>query len=93
MALLNKSDLKYTYSWTAIGGDDPKITGTPDSTLFNRREGYEVLYMINKFAVDHKLKNKPTGHKIEKMVNDHLPSNIRSQDNVVTWIVDNWKKH
>lgn len=51
MALMNKGDLVYNdYSWAAYGKDDPKIAGEPDSTLFNRKEGYEVLYFINKIA-------------------------------------------
>ena len=43
-----KSELQYKYSWTAYGDDDPEVTGTPDSTMFSRREGYEVIYLINK---------------------------------------------
>jgi hypothetical protein len=46
MPLLQKSDLnddKYKYSWTAFKGDDPKITGSADSKLLNKKEGYEVL--------------------------------------------------
>ena len=54
MALMTKSDLEYDdYSWTAYGDDDPEVTGEPDSTLFNRNEGYEVLYLINKMAEIH----------------------------------------
>ena len=68
MNLLVKSDLEYTYSWTAIDGDDPKISGIPDNTLFNRNEGYEDLYLINKFANIHSLNQKKSGKKIEKMI-------------------------
>ncbi|PLX08446.1 MAG: hypothetical protein C0596_06205 [Marinilabiliales bacterium] len=65
MALISKSDLYYKYySWTASSGDDPKITGTPDSTLLNRNEGYEILYFINKFAELHSLKNKSSAIRI-----------------------------
>tara|TARA_B100000700_G_scaffold317273_1_gene408372 strand:+ start:288 stop:476 length:189 start_codon:yes stop_codon:yes gene_type:complete len=47
MAKFKNSDLKYgDYSWTVYGDDDPKITGKPDSTLFSRKEGYEVIYII-----------------------------------------------
>ena len=39
MGVINKSDLYYQgYSWTALAGDNPKITGKPDSTLLNRNE-------------------------------------------------------
>ena len=55
MGLLQKSDLlfKNEYSWNALIGDDPRITGEPDSTLFNRNEGYEVLYLIKTFFKYH----------------------------------------
>ncbi|MEZ8121404.1 hypothetical protein ACED30_18020 [Vibrio splendidus] len=92
MTLLNRSDLKNSYSWTAIGGDNPKITGTPDSTLFNRGEGYEVLYLINKVADKHSFKQKASGLKIESMLKD-LPSSTRKQTDVITWIEQNWDNY
>lgn len=93
MALLNKSDLKYEYVWTTYQDDDPRITGKPDSTLLNREEGYEMLYFINKFAKLYNLKKKASGLKIEEMIKSRLPSNIRSQEKIKTWIYDNWKKY
>lgn len=95
MGLLQKSDLlfKNEYSWNALIGDDPRITGEPDSTLFNRNEGYEVLYLINKFAEKHSLQKKPSGHKIETMIRLHLPAEIRKQENVMEWILSNWERY
>ena len=85
MALYKKSDMIYDdYSWTAYENDDPKISGEPDSTLFNRHEGYEVLYMINKMA-----SSISNGKKIEKLIHNKLPSNIRKQSSVRDWIKDN----
>ncbi|MFK4750831.1 hypothetical protein [Oceanobacter antarcticus] len=86
-----KSDMQYThYSWTAIDGDDPKITGTPDSTLFSRKEGYEVLYMINKVLKKRDLTSTTSGRKAESLIKDELPSTSRSQINVFNWLNDNW---
>jgi hypothetical protein len=90
MSLLNGSDLKFNYSWTAIPPDNPKVTGEPDSTLFNRNEGYEMLYFINKFASIHDLKNKASGLKAEHLLKTKLPSDIRSQIHVKEWLVKNW---
>lgn len=85
MALYKKSDMVYDdYSWTAYENDDPKVSGEPDSTLFNRHEGYEVLYMINKIA-----SSTSNGKKIEKLIHNELPSNIRKQSSVKDWIEDN----
>jgi len=92
MGVINKSDLVYdNYSWTAIDGDDPKVTGKPDSTFLNRNEGYEVVYFINKFMEMYDLKDKSTAEKIEKMIKNELPGNIRSQENVKKWIAMNWE--
>lgn len=90
MALLTKNDLQYTYSWTAYSGDDPKVTGSPDNTLLNRNEGYEVLYFINKLAELWDFKEKVSGKHIENMIHKKLPSNIRSQAKVKQWILDHW---
>lgn len=93
MSLLTKSDLIYTYSWNAINGDNPKISGEPDSTLVNRYEGYEILYLINKLSQIYNFKKKASGLKLEKMINNNLPSDIRSQINVKKWIKENWDNY
>jgi len=89
-----KTNMLYNhYSWTALPGDNPKISGVPDSTLFNRNEGYEVLYLINKVMADNNLKNVESGQKIEKMIRTGLPGDVRGQKNVVEWIIKNWKQY
>ncbi|ATC59401.1 MULTISPECIES: hypothetical protein [Vibrio] len=91
MSKFKKSDMKYNhYSWTAISGDDPKITGKPDSTLFSRKEGYEVLYMINKVLEHRGLSSVTSGQKAETLIKDSLPSTVRSQENVFNWLNNNW---
>lgn len=89
-----KANMLYNhYSWTAIKGDDPKISGVPDSTLFNRNEGYEVLYLINKIMDSQSWVNVVTGQKIERMFKTGLPGEVRGQKNVVEWIIKNWKQY
>ncbi len=89
-----RSNLQYThYSWTAMSGDDPKISGVPDSTLFNRNEGYEVLYLINKFLEKHSLTSIQAGQKVERMIRTGLPVDVRGQKNVIDWITTNWDKY
>lgn len=93
MALVTASDLYYKdYSWTTYKSDDPKITGEPDSTLLNRKEGYEMLYFINKFAEIHSLKNKSSATKIERMIQEEVPGSVRSQEAIKSWIENNWGK-
>lgn len=82
-----KSDMVYKdYKETAYAGaDNPKVTGVPDSTLFNRHELYEVLYLINHFGVS----NKAEGQKLEKLIREKLPSSTRSQAEVHKWLKAN----
>lgn len=88
---LHKNDLKYhaQYDWTVVGNDDSNVTGKPDSTLLNKREGYEVLNFINKLAKE-KNWTKKEALKAEDMIYRELPSDIRSQKHVVNWIEANW---
>lgn len=89
MSNFTRSNLKNSYSWSADGGDNPKLKGQPDASLLDRTEGYEVLYMIQKLMDDWGLKEISSGQKIEKLIHD-CPSNIRSQENVKTWIRQKW---
>ena len=91
MVSITKTDLYYSdYSWTVIPDDDPRITGQPDSTLLNRKEGYEILYFINKFCALHKLKYKNSAQKVERMIREKVPNNIHSQKKIKTWLEKNW---
>ncbi len=89
MSNFKRSDLQRRYNWSADGGDNPKLTGNPDSSLLDRTEGYEVLYMIQRLMDLWNLKNIASGHKIEDKIHS-CPTNLRSQENVQRWIHENW---
>lgn len=92
MAKFQKHDLLYSYRWTARPSDDPRITGKPDSTLINRGEGYEVLYMINALMTEWSQSLVATGQKIERMIQEH-PAGMHSRAKVKQWIHENWKRY
>ena len=93
MALITKSELFYNdYLWTTYSNDNPKITGEPDSTLLNRKEGYEILYFINKLSEIHKLKAKSSATQIENIIRNEVPTNLHSQENIKKWIENNWEE-
>ena len=87
-----KANLVYTYSWEHTKEDDPKLKGEPDSSLFNRSEGYEVLYLIKKIMTAKGLDTIGSGQKIERMIKVH-PSHLRSQVHVKEWINANWNSY
>ena len=88
---MQRSEMFYkNYQWSAASErDNPKLRGEPDSSLLDRNEGYEVLYLLNKFQAKHNLSLTAT-QKAERMIRAHLPGNLRSQENVVRWIELNW---
>ena len=95
MAIMQRADLQFadTYTWTAYKDDDPKITGEPDSTLFNRKEGHEVLAVINRFLMKYKFRQKTSGQKVERLIKKHLPIALKTQRHVEDWLVANWEEY
>ena len=90
----SKGDMLYAdYKWRARDErDDPRVTGEPDSTLLDRNEGYEVLYFINKIGEKHFAApvNLGTYQKVERLLRS-CPGNIRSQEKIRDWVIQNWK--
>jgi len=92
MILFSIKNLFYKdYNWTTYSSKDPKVFGKPDNTIFNPKEGNEVVYLINKLMIlwDYRFSN--TGNKIEKLIHDSLPADIHTQEEVQNWIKDNLK--
>ena len=90
----NKSQMYYTdYKWDPRDeGDDPRVTGEPDSTLLDRNEGYEVLNFVNAYCRRNKGGREQTTsvyQHIEKGIRA-CPGNIRSQEGIEKWIKGNW---
>ena len=86
----NRADLIYEYRWPEYLKDDPKVSGVPDQTDFNRTFGPEVLYLINAFAASRNFKNRHSGVKVEKLINVYVPQEITAQDKVLEWIEAHW---
>jgi len=76
MAVFKRSDLLYSgYKDTAHPGDDPRLTGKPDSTLLNRGESYEMAYFINRYMESKNWANVKTGQRIEAFLKENKNSN------------------
>jgi len=92
MILFSRRNLHYTdYKWSIYATNDPHVNGKPDETLFNKEEGNEVVYLINKLMIlwDYRFSN--TGNKMEKLIHDKMPGDIHQQGEALTWIKDNLK--
>ena len=91
MDTFTKENLKYEYNWSHYEKDDPRISGIPDATEFNRKEGEEVFYIINHLT-DHVAWDVGSfGSKVEHLIHDRLPEVITNQKDVIQWIRENWK--
>ncbi|SAH99806.1 Uncharacterised protein [Bordetella ansorpii] len=91
MAVITADTLGYPYAKGATRGDDLKLRGEPDSSLFNRKEIYEVVYLLNRFCAKHNF-NRAAALKAERMIQTGLPADVRTQANVVAWLEAHWAK-
>jgi hypothetical protein len=92
MILFSRRNLFYSdYKWTNYVQHDPRVNGKPDATLFNKEEGNEVVYLINKLMAlwDYRFSN--TGNKMEKLIHDKMPPEIIKQEDVQQWLKENLK--
>ena len=81
-----ESDMQFSYPESTAGDDDPPKLGHPDKDFLNRKEWYEVLYFCNRTSKE----SKGIALKSERLIRNHLPGNVRGQDNVLKWLQDNW---
>jgi hypothetical protein len=87
MAITVRKDMLLgTYSWEAVGGDDPQAIRI-DATLFNRREGYEIIPMIQKVVNHFGFETEADVQRVEDLINSELPVNIRGKKNVLNWLI------
>jgi hypothetical protein len=92
MILFSKRNLHYAdYKWSTYPHNDPHVYGKPDATAFDKEEGNEMVYLINRLMIlwDYRFAN--TGNKIEKLIHDQLPVEIHAQDEVQNWVKTNLK--
>ena len=91
MPAIQKSNLNYAdYSWTAVPGDDPKKR-VEDADRFSRKEGYEVLDLLNSLTgTNNSDLSVRTRQICEWMIHEKLPSNIQGRSKVISWIAANY---
>jgi len=88
---IKRSDLNYhDYSWVAVPGDDPTKT-KEDAGRFSRKEGYEVLTLLNSLTGKNNSDLSVRTRQIcEWMIHEKLPSNIQGRSQVIKWIAENY---
>lgn len=89
---LKKSDLKYSYPETN-DAEDPRQLDRPDTSRLNRHAWYEVLYFVNMFANLYGKGSPGVAKHAEKLLHEHVPSQLHSHENIKQWLLDYWKFH
>jgi hypothetical protein len=74
--------LQRNYTWGAS-----EEAGTHDALLFNRREGPEVSKMIQAIVDRLKLADEADVHRVEDLIANELPGNIRKWERVEQWLL------
>ena len=75
----------YNYSWT----DEFVFDGTPSRRLFDRRNGNQILFIINLYASQVKGFAETDVARIEDMIINQLPEAIKSEISVLKWLQEN----
>lgn len=47
MNIYQRADLKFQYNWNEESANDPILSGSPDDSIFDRTNGYHLLYLLN----------------------------------------------
>ena len=91
MDTFRKENLVFKYTWSPYEKDDPRVSGIPDNTKFDRKEGQEVLYIISSLTDHVAWGVEGFGERAEKLIHEQLPEGITTQSEVIRWIKANWK--
>jgi hypothetical protein len=90
MSIIDKSDLKYDYTWSSKPAANPRsdtITQSDtQSRVFNREEGEGVLSIINEYAKDHEIKDKNEALRIEGLIRSKLGDEDMTFEEVMEWL-------
>lgn len=86
MALIDRNDLQYDYTWTSSPGKSPRSESTHTSSMFRRDEGDEVLALINDYVREQDIKDKETALRIESLIRNKLDKEQTSRDEIKAWL-------
>ena len=86
---IKKEFLLNKYTW--LSEKEIRSETARDSALFSRKEGHEVLYMLQHVANYLNLYRVEQIQEVEKLIKNTLPSNMRGWQKVMLWLVDKYQ--
>lgn len=96
MPLIDRSDLKYDYTWQTKPASKPRSStqteSETDSQLFRRQEGDQVLSFINDYTRREGISDKLEALEIERLLRDELKNKDMTRREVRLWLNEHRKE-
>ena len=73
------------YNWTS----EFIFDGTPSRRLFDRQNGNQLLFIINLYASHNDKFSEDQVQRIEEMLVNRLPDDVKSEISVLNWLKEN----
>jgi len=83
--LFSKEDLSGKYEW-ATGYKSLLFSGSPTRRLFDRWNGFQVLFMINSIAALSENFSIKQAKEVEGLILKGLPLSVQSELTVFSWL-------
>jgi len=85
MIFLKEHLSKRHYNWT-IGLNHSTENNEPDRRIFDRFNGFQVLFIINYFGKSVGKLTVTDGLKVEELISAQLPQEVKSEVSVFNWL-------
>ena len=73
------------YNWT-VGLNHSTANNEPDRRIFDRFNGFQVLFIINYFGKSLGKLSVTEGLKVEELISGQLPLEVKSELSVFNWL-------
>ena len=83
--ILKEHLLKTHYTW-AVGLNHSTANNEPDRRIFDRSNGFQVLFIINYFCKSLGNLTVTDGLKVEELISGQLPQELKSELSVFNWL-------
>lgn len=85
MIFLKEHLRKRHYNW-AVGLNHSMANNEPDRRIFDRFNGFQVLFIINYFGKSVGKLTVTEGLKVEELISAQLPLEVKSELSVFNWL-------
>ncbi len=84
---IKPSDLQFKYPKNKVDRDQPKFSGLPDPSPFDRDDLYEVIPMFEAVMDELGTNEEDVLHRLEEILNDDIPRIINTREEVFDCLV------